>query len=133
MLDDASDPTGARRNFERLVSSDRVDIVIGSSTSPASLALIEIAGRSKTPLISMGASRAIIQPMDENRRWVFKTPYNDATTAAATVQDMVRGQVKTVATIAIGDAYGEGWVREFRTLAEGRDPNPRQRGIWREG
>ena len=118
VLDDATDPTGARRNIERFVTDDKVDLVIGSSSSPVSLAMIEVAGRSQTPMISLGAARAIISPMDSNRRWVFKTPYNDATTAAATVKHMKASGVKTVATISVNDAYGQGWVKEFRGPAE---------------
>lgn len=118
VLDDASDSTTARRSMARLVSSDKVDLVIGSSTSPASLSLIEIAGRSGTPLISLGASRALVFPIDENRRWVFKTPYNDATTAAATIRHMKQNKVQNVATMSVSDAYGEGWLREFRPVAE---------------
>jgi branched-chain amino acid transport system substrate-binding protein len=118
VLDDGTDPTAARRHIERLTTEEKVDLVIGSSTSPSSLAMIEVAGRTKTPMISLGASRAIIHPMDDAKRWVFKTPYNDATTAAATVKHMVATGVKRVATIAVNDAYGEGWIREFRPLAE---------------
>ena len=118
VLDDASDPTNARRSIDRLTSEDHVDLLIGSSTSPSSLAMVEVAGQSKTPMISMGAARAIIFPMDANRRWVFKTPYNDATTAAATVKDMQARGVKTVGILAFNDAYGEGWSKEFRPLAE---------------
>ncbi|MES4992599.1 ABC transporter substrate-binding protein [Phyllobacterium sp. 22229] len=118
VLDDASDPTVARRNIERLVTQDGVDIVIGSSTSPASLAMTEVAGRTKTPMISLGASRAIIFPQNENTKWAFKTPFNDATQAAATVKDMIARGYKTVATFAFNDAYGEGWVQEFKPVAE---------------
>lgn len=118
VLDDASDPTTARRNIERLTSEAHVDIVIGSSTSPASLAMVEVAGRSKTPIISLGASRSIIYPMDENRLWAFKTPYNDATSAAAVVKNMKALGVKSVATIAFNDAYGEGWIKEFSPIAD---------------
>ncbi|AMS45492.1 ABC transporter substrate-binding protein [Aminobacter aminovorans] len=118
VLDDASDPTIARRNIERLVTQDGVDIVIGSSTSPASLAMVEVAGQTKTPMISLGASRAIIFPMNENKKWAFKTPFNDATQAGATVKDMLARGYKTVATFAFNDAYGEGWVQEFKPLAE---------------
>lgn len=107
VLDDASDPTTARRNIERFTSENKVDVVIGSSTSPASLAMVEVAGRSKTPMISLGASRSIIYPMDDNKLWSFKTPYNDATSAAALVKNMTALGVKSVATMAFNDAYGE--------------------------
>jgi branched-chain amino acid transport system substrate-binding protein len=118
VLDDASDPTAARRHIERLTTEDKVDLIIGASTTPSSLAMVEVAGRTKTPMISMGAGRSIIYPIDDAKKWVFKTPYNDATTAAATVKNMVAGRVKRVATISVNDAYGEGWIKEFKPLAE---------------
>ena len=118
VLDDGADPTNSRRNMDRLITEYQVDLVIGSSTTPASLPLIDVAGSAKTPTISLGAARAIIAPMDQNRRWVFKTPYNDAATAAATVAHMKRTGVRRVATMAVADAYGEGWIKEFRPLAE---------------
>lgn len=118
VLDDASDPTTARRNAERFVGEDKVDLIIGSSTSPASLAMIEVAGRGKTPAISLGAARSIIFPMDENRKWIFKTPYNDATVAGATAKHMKANGVKSVGIIAFNDAYGEGWIAEFTPIAK---------------
>lgn len=118
VLDDASDPTTARRNAERFVGEDKVDLIIGSSTSPASLAMVEVAGRGKTPAISLGAARAIIYPMDDNRKWMFKTPYNDATVAGATVKHMKETGIKTVGIIAFNDAYGEGWIAELTPIAK---------------
>lgn len=118
VMDDESDPTAARRAIERLITVNKVDLVIGTSSTPNSLAMIEAAGRAKTPMISLGAGRAIIFPMDENRKWVFKTPYNDSATAGATVNDMVKRGFKKIATINVDDAYGQGWIREFKPLAE---------------
>jgi branched-chain amino acid transport system substrate-binding protein len=113
VLDDASDTTSARRNIEKLVTDNHVDIVLGSSTTPNTLAMIEVAGRSKTPLVSLAAGILIIEPMDDNRRWVFKVPFNDATTAQATAGHMARAGAKTAALISFADAYGESWSNEF--------------------
>lgn len=118
ILDDASDTTLARRNFEKLVTQDKVDLVIGSSTSPASLAMIGVASQSSTPMISLGAARSIIDPMDQQRRWVFKTPYNDEITASATARDMAKNKIKTVGFIGFNDAYGESWNQEFAAAAK---------------
>lgn len=117
VLDDASDTTAARRNAERFVTQDKVDLIMGSSTSPASLAMIQVAGQNRTPMISLGAARNIVDPQDADRRWVFKTPYNDSITAAATVRDMLRSKVKSVGFIGFNDAYGEGWASEFKAAA----------------
>jgi len=118
VLDDASDPTAARRNIERLINDDHVDLVIGSSTSPSSLAMVEAAGKGETPMISLGAAKSIISPIDANKKWVFKTPYNDAIVASATVAHMKKHGVTTVGAITFNDAYGEGWLAEFAPLAK---------------
>lgn len=118
VLDDASDPTAARRNIDRLINDDHVDLVIGSSTSPNSLAMVEAAGKGETPMISLGAAKSIIAPMDANKKWVFKTPYNDAIVASATVAHMKKHGLMTVGAITFNDAYGEGWLAEFAPLAK---------------
>jgi branched-chain amino acid transport system substrate-binding protein len=113
VLDDASDTSVARRNAERLTTEEHVDIILGSSTSPTSIAMIEVAGRSKTPMISLGAALAIIEPADENKRWVFKTPYNDSITTGATVKAILASGAKTAGFIGFNDAYGESWLKEL--------------------
>jgi branched-chain amino acid transport system substrate-binding protein len=121
ILDDASDPTTGRRNMERFTTEQNVDAVVGSSTSPVSMALVEVAGRTKTPVIALGAAKAIIAPMDANRKWAFKTPYNDSTAASAVVKHMKSIGVKTVATMSFNDAYGESWIKEFTPVAQKND------------
>ena len=78
VLDDATDPTAATKNIKKLISENRVDVVIGSTTTPNSLAMIDVAVDNETPLISMAGSAMVVEPMDAKRRWVFKTAQNDA-------------------------------------------------------
>ncbi len=77
VLDDASDTTTAVRNSRKLISEDKVDVLVGSTVTPNSLAMIDVAAESETPMISMAASSRIVDPVDAKRRWVFKTPQND--------------------------------------------------------
>ena len=120
VLDDATDPTAAIKNIKKLTSEDRVDVVIGSTTAPNSLAMIDVAAESETPLISLAGSAVVVEPMDAKRRWVFKTPQNDALMAAAIVQHMLDKKVQSVAFVGFADAYGEGWYTEFSKVAEAR-------------
>jgi len=122
VLDDASDTTVARRNMEKLISEEKVDAVIGSSTSPVSISLAEVAGRSNTPLVSLGAAISIISPQDENRRWVFKTPYNDSAVANTTVKSLKAAGAKTIGVIAFNDAYGESWLMELGKAVKADGP-----------
>ncbi|NLZ40315.1 MAG: ABC transporter substrate-binding protein, partial [Comamonadaceae bacterium] len=77
VLDDGSDTTTAVKNTRKLITEDKVDVVVGSTVTPNSLAMIDVAAETETPMISMAASSRIVEPMDAKRRWVFKTPQND--------------------------------------------------------
>jgi len=118
ILDDATDPTAATKNIKKLITEHKVDIVIGSTTTPNSLAMIDVAVENKTPMISMAGNAAVVEPMDAKRYWVFKTAQNDAHMATAIIQHMADQGVTTVAFIGFADAYGEGWLKEFAKLAE---------------
>jgi branched-chain amino acid transport system substrate-binding protein len=120
VLDDASDTTTAVKNTRKLISEDKVDVVIGSTVTPNSLAMIDVAAESETPMISMAASSRIVDPVDAKRRWVFKTPQNDQQMAVVIVGHMLAKGIKTVGFIGFADAYGEGWWNEFSKIAEGR-------------
>jgi branched-chain amino acid transport system substrate-binding protein len=120
VLDDASDTTSAVKNIRKLVSEDKVDVVLGSTTSPNSLGMIDVAAEAQTPMIAWAASSRIVEPVDEKRRWVFKTPQNDSHMSTAIVGHMTSNNVKTVAFIGFADAYGEGWYEQFKSVAEAR-------------
>ncbi len=120
VLDDGTDSTTAVKNARKLTSEYAVDVLMGSNSTPASLAMVDVAAETGTPLISLAGGKRIIAPMDERRRWVFKTPQNDDLMAEA-IADHMRGRgVKTAAFIGFGDAYGEGWWTEFSKAAEAR-------------
>src|SRR5690606_38590829 len=118
VLDDASDTTTGVSNTRKLISESKVDIVLGSSTTPVSLAMIDVVSEAKTPMISMAASARIVEPMDEKKKWVFKTPQNDIMMSLAIVEHMAAAGVKTVGFIGFSDAYGEGWYQEFTKAAD---------------
>jgi branched-chain amino acid transport system substrate-binding protein len=120
VLDDASDTTTAVKNTKKLIAENKVDVIVGSTITPNSLAMIDVAAEAETPMIAMAASARIIEPMDAKRAWVFKTPQNDAQMATAIVEHMTNNNVQTVAYIGFADAYGEGWWNEFAKIAEVR-------------
>ena len=117
VLDDASDTTTAVANTRKLITESKVDIVIGSTVTPNSLAMIDAVSEAGTPMISMAASARIVEPIDAKKRWVFKTPQNDIMMALAIAQHMADNGIKTVAFVGFADAYGEGWSQEFGKAA----------------
>jgi len=120
ILDDASDTTAAVTAARKLIQDNKVDLIIGTTTTPASLAMIDVVAEAKVPMISLAASEAIIKPVDARRSWVFKTPQTDAIMAAAIAQHMAQNKIKTVGYIGFNDAYGEGWLAELQKNAAAR-------------
>ena len=121
VLDDASDTTAAVSNTRKLITENKVDIILGSTITPNSLAMIDVVSEAKTPMISMAASARIVEPMDDKKAWVFKTPQNDIMMSNAIVEHMAANGVKTVAFIGFSDAYGEGWFQEFSKAAAAKN------------
>jgi branched-chain amino acid transport system substrate-binding protein len=120
VLDDASDTTTAVKNARKFVTENKVDVIVGSTITPNSLAMIDVAAEAETPMISMAASARIVDPANPKVKWVFKTPQNDVQMSTAIVEHMTNAGVKTVAFIGFNDAYGEGWFQEFSKIAEAR-------------
>ncbi|WP_431274961.1 ABC transporter substrate-binding protein [Variovorax ureilyticus] len=118
VLDDASDTTAAVNNTRKLISENKVDIILGSTTTPNALAMIDVAAENQTPVISMAASARIVEPVDAKKRWIFKTPQNDIMMSLAIAEHMASNGVKTVGFIGFSDAYGEGWFQEFSKAAD---------------
>lgn len=120
VLDDGTDTTVAVRNMRKLITEDNVDVVIGTSVTPGSLAMVDVAGETKTPMISVAANARIVEPVEGAREWVFKTPQNDQLMAAALADAMEKQGVKTLGFIGFNDAYGDGWLDVMTKAAEAK-------------
>nr|WP_246265540.1 ABC transporter substrate-binding protein [Aromatoleum diolicum] len=121
VLDDASDPSTATKNARRFVDEDKVDVIIGSTISPNSLAMIDVAAEKGTPMISIAGASRIVEPMDAKRKWVFKTPQHDSLMAQGIIDHFAGAGGKALAVIAQSDAYGDGWLAELQKFAAARD------------
>jgi len=117
VLDDGSDTTKAVSNTRKLLTEDKADVILGSTVTPNSLAMIDVVSEAQVPMISMAASAKIVDPVDAKRKWVFKTPQNDIQMSLAIASHMKDHGVKTVGYIGFSDAYGEGWSNEFAKAA----------------
>ncbi|MEO8740712.1 MAG: ABC transporter substrate-binding protein [Casimicrobiaceae bacterium] len=118
VLDDKSDTTEAVKNTRKLLAEDKVDVIIGSTVTPNSLAMRDVVAEAEVPMISMAASALIINPADARTKWVFKTPQNDSLMADAVAVNMRANGVKTIGFIGFADAYGDSWLAEMKRSAQ---------------
>lgn len=117
-LDDASDPTQSVTAVKRLISEDNVDAIIGPPGSPNTLGILPFIAEAGVPLLAPVGTAAAVLPMNEQKKWVFKTTQNDDIIAKALVAHMVRTGIKTVGFIGLNDPYGENWYKVFSALAQ---------------
>jgi branched-chain amino acid transport system substrate-binding protein len=68
-------------------------------------------------LAPVGTS-AVVLPMDDKKRWVFKTHPNDDVISDGLVAAMVKRGVKTIGFIGRSDPYGQNWYKTFAPMAE---------------
>ena len=118
VLDDGSDTTKAVTNTRKLLSEDKVDVIVGSTVTPNSLAMIDIVADAETPMIAMAASGRIVDPANPKTKWVFKTPQSDSLMADAIAVSMKANGVKTIGYIGFNDAYGDSWLTEIKRSAQ---------------
>src|SRR4051812_30894481 len=110
-LDDASDPTQSVTNVKKLLSEQKIDALIGPSGSPNAMGMIEFIAEAQTPMLAPVGTTAVVLPMDDKKRWVFKTTQNDDVIADALIDHMTKSGVRTLGFIGYSDPYGESWYK----------------------
>ena len=117
VLDDATDTTTAVQNTRKLIAENKVDALIGSTTTPNSLAMIDVFAEGETPAISLASSIRIIDPIDAKKAWSFKTPQTDVMMAGAILEHTSANGVKTLGYVGFNDALGEAFFAEVEKAA----------------
>ena len=103
VLDDGSDPTNAGRNARKLVEEEKVDVLMGSSGVPATIAISQVGRESKTPMI--GLSPISLPPAETD--WTVTVAQPPQLMIDAVVEKMKKDGVKTVGYIGFTDAWGD--------------------------
>jgi len=90
--DSAGDAEKARAFVKRLIEQDRVDVIVGGSTTGETMAAVPLAESAGVPFISLAGAVVIIEPV---KKWVFKTPHTDRMACEKIFVDMrARGASK---------------------------------------
>lgn len=112
--DDAGDASAARNFASRLVRSDRVDIIVGGSTTGATMAAVPLIEQARTPFISLAGAVVITDPV---KPWVFKTPQSDRAAAERVLQDMKERGLTKVGLISGTDGFGRSGREQTLAIA----------------
>jgi branched-chain amino acid transport system substrate-binding protein len=114
VLDDASDPTTGVKDTQRLVTEDKVDLIVGSSATPVAIPMADVTAEAATP--QLATSPAGLPPGKD--KWFFRMPQSNDVMAYAVVKHMKGQGVKTVGFLGYTDAYGELWLKALTAEGE---------------
>jgi branched-chain amino acid transport system substrate-binding protein len=111
VLDDGGDPANATTNARRFVTESKADIIMGSSTTPPSVAVSNVANEAGVP--HFGLAPFPITP--ERAKWSVDMPQPVPIMGKVLYEHMKTHNVKTVGYIGYSDSYGDLWFNDFKT------------------
>src|SRR6187455_2485397 len=113
VLDDGGDPTNATTNARRFVTESKADIIMGSSTTPPTVAVSTVANEAGIPHFGLAPF-----PINEARmKWSVSMPQPIPIMGKVLYEHMRAHGIKTVGYIGYSDSYGDLWVNDFKAQA----------------
>ena len=112
--DDGSDATKANSFGKRLIEDDKVDILVGGTTTGGTMAMVPLAEKGGVPFISLAGAVVIIEPV---KKWVFKTPHTDRMAAEKVFEDMKKRGLTKAALLSETSGYGQSGRKETEAMA----------------
>jgi len=114
VYDDAANPNSAKTFATRLVEEDKIDAMVGGSTTGATLAMMPVFEDAKIPFISLAGSIRIIEPV---HKWVFKTPHTDKMACEKIFADLKHRKLTTIAMISGTGGFGKSMNAQCHKVA----------------
>jgi branched-chain amino acid transport system substrate-binding protein len=114
LLDDASDPGQATTNARKLVTEENVDVLVGSSITPSSMAVAGVALENGVPHFTQ--SPVGLPPGRD--KYTFMMPQKVSLMAQAVFEHMKANKATTVGYVGFSDSWGDLWVKEFKAIGE---------------
>ena len=87
----------ARTFVKRLLEEDKVDAIVGGSTTGETMAVIPLIEQAKVPFISLAGAVVIVEPV---KKWVFKTPATDRMACEKIFADMKARNISKIGLIS---------------------------------
>lgn len=114
--DDGGDADKARTFTKRLIEQDKVDVIVGGSTTGTTMAAVPLAEQAQVPFISLAGAVVIIEPV---KKWVFKTPHTDRMACEKIFADMRARKLVKLALISGTGGFDKSMRAECLKVAGG--------------
>ena len=114
VYDDAGDSDKARTFMKRLIDQDKVDVIIGGTTTGTTMAAVSLAEQAGVPFISLAGAVVIVEPV---KKWVFKTPHTDRMACEKIFADMKARGFSKIGMIAGAGGFDRSMRQECLAVA----------------
>src|SRR6476661_1379354 len=111
VLDDGGDPTAATTNARRFVTESKADIIMGSSTTPPTVAISTVANEAGIPHFAL----APMPVNDARAKWSVVMPQPVPIMGKVIYENMKAKGVKSIGYIGFSDSYGDLWFNDLKT------------------
>jgi branched-chain amino acid transport system substrate-binding protein len=115
--DSAGDAEKARTFTKRLIEQDKVDVIVGGSTTGETMAAVPLAEAAGVPFISLAGAVVIVEPV---KKWVFKTPHTDRMACDKIFVDMKARGLTKAALISGSGGFDKSMRAECLKVAPNR-------------
>jgi branched-chain amino acid transport system substrate-binding protein len=112
--DDGSDAGKANGFAKRLIDDDKVDIIVGGTTTGSTMSMAPLVEKAEMPFISLAGAVVIVEPV---KKWIFKTPHTDRMAAEKVFEDMKKRGLTKVALLSDTSGFGASGKKETEALA----------------
>ena len=112
--DDSGDAEKARTFAKRLIEQDKVDIIVGGSTTGTTMSAVPLVEQAGMPFISLAGAVVIVEPV---RKWVFKTPHTDRMACEKIFVDLQQRKLTKLALISGGGGFDKSMRAECLKVA----------------
>ncbi len=102
--DSAGNAEKARTFVKRLIEEDKVDVIVGGSTTGETMAVAPLVEAAQIPFISLAGAVVIVEPV---KKWIFKTPQTDRMACEKIFVDMQSRKLSKIALISGNGGFGK--------------------------
>ena len=114
--DSAGDAEKARTFAKRLIEQDKVDLIVGGSTTGETMAVVPLVEQAGIAFISLAGAVVIIEPV---KKWVFKTPHTDRMACERIFLDMRDRRIERIGLISGAGGFDKSMRAECLKVAPG--------------
>ena len=114
VYDDGGDADKARTFTKRLLEQDKVDVIIGGSTTGTTMAAVPLVEQAQVPFVSLAGAVVIVEPV---KKWVFKTPHTDRMACEKIFADMRERKLAKLALISGAGGFDKSMRAECLKVA----------------